>query len=168
MSVKTVEKWINEYEKQLSTTTWLEYECIDGDRYHVARLKCSVCTKFKNQLEGMRNYNAVFIDGSSNVKTSSFRDHAMTDMHKKRESNYSIQTTPIAKALHRLDSAALATMKRKFDIAYFIAKEGLPFTKMAPLCELEERHDVNLGTGYKKIKLVPSLSSSLLRWSSKT
>ena len=35
-------------------------------------------------------------------------------------------------------------MKRKFDIAYFVAKEGLPFTKMAPLCELEERHDVNL------------------------
>ena len=124
VSVKTVEKWITEYEKQLCTATWLEYECIDGDRYHVARLKCSVCTKFKNQLEGMRNYNVAFIDGSSNVKTSSFRDHATTDMHKKamalykkRESNYTIQTTPIAKALHRLDSTALVTMKRKFDIA---------------------------------------------------
>ena len=104
----------------------------------------------------MRNYNAVFVDGSSNLKTSSFRDHATTDMHKKamalhrkRESNYSIQTTPIAKALHRLDSAALATMKKKFDVAYFITKEGLPFTKMAPLCQLEERQDVDLGTGYK-------------------
>ena len=36
-----------------------------------------------------------------------------------------------------------------FDIAYFIAKEGLPFTKMAPLCQLKERHGINLGTGYK-------------------
>ena len=71
------------------------------------------------------------------------------DLHKKNEPNYSIQATPIARALHRIDSATLTTMKRKFDIAYFIAKEGLPFTKMAPLCQLEERHGVNLGTGYK-------------------
>ena len=56
-------------------------------------------------------------------------------------------------------------MKRKFDIAYFIAKEGLPFTKMTPLCQLEERHDVNLGTRYKP---VPSLLNSSLRLSSKT
>ena len=71
------------------------------------------------------------------------------DLHKKSESNYSIQATPIARVLHRIDSATPTTMKRKFDIAYFIAKEGLPFTKMAPLCHLEERHGVNLGTGYK-------------------
>ena len=156
VSVKTVEKWISENEKGLSTAMWLVFERTDGDRYHVARLKCSVCTRFKRQLEGMRNYNPAFIDGSTNVKTSSFKDHASTEMHKKAmnlhkksESNYSIQTTPIAKALYRIDSATLTTTKKKFDIAYFIAKEGLPFTKMAPLCQLEERHGVNLGTGYK-------------------
>ena len=32
----------------------------------------------------------------------------------------------------------------------FIARKGLPFTKMAPLCQLEERHGINLGAGYKK------------------
>ena len=30
-----------------------------------------------------------------------------------------------------------------------IAKEKLAFTKMKPLCELEERHGVDLGQGYK-------------------
>lgn len=30
-----------------------------------------------------------------------------------------------------------------------IAKEHLPFTKMKPLCELQERHGVALGQGYK-------------------
>ena len=97
VSVKTVEKWISENEKDLSTATWLVFERTDGDRYHVARLKCSVCTRFKRQLEGMRNYNPAFIDGSTNVKTSSFKDHASTemhkkamDLHKKSESNYSI------------------------------------------------------------------------------
>ena len=52
VSVKTVIKWVAENEKTLSTATWLAFECIDGDRYHVARLKCSVCTKFKSQLHG--------------------------------------------------------------------------------------------------------------------
>lgn len=46
-------------------------------------LKCSVCTKFKSQLESMRNYNPAFIDGSTNVKTSSLKDHATVEMHKK-------------------------------------------------------------------------------------
>ncbi len=30
-----------------------------------------------------------------------------------------------------------------------IAKEKLAFTKMKPICELEERHGVDLGVGYK-------------------
>ena len=30
-----------------------------------------------------------------------------------------------------------------------LAKEKLAFTKMASICELEERHGVNLGAGYK-------------------
>jgi hypothetical protein len=143
-------------EKDPSTATWLTFEHTDGNHYHVARLKCSVCTKFKSQLEGMRNYNPTFIDGSTNAKTSSFKDHTSTemhkkamDLHKKSDSNYNIQATPIIRALYHIDSATLATVKRKFDIAYFIPKEGLPFTNMDPLCQLEERHDVNLGTGYK-------------------
>ena len=46
----------------------------------------------------------------------------------------------------------METTKRKFDTAYLIAKENMAFTKMAPLCELQERHGVNLGTGYKNEK----------------
>lgn len=53
--VKTVEKWISENEKGLSTAMWLVFEHTDGDQYHGARLKCSVCMRFKSQLEGMRN-----------------------------------------------------------------------------------------------------------------
>ena len=56
---------------------------------------------------------------------------------------------PIAKALHTLDDAAASRTKRKFDIAYLIAKENMSFAKMAPLCHLEERHGVDLGHGYK-------------------
>ena len=40
-------------------------------------------------------------------------------------------------------------MRRKFDISFVMAKEGIAFEKFSPLCELESRHDVELGHAYK-------------------
>ena len=40
-------------------------------------------------------------------------------------------------------------LKRKFEIAYLICKEGLAFTKMSALCKLEEESGVDLGAGHK-------------------
>ena len=54
--------------------------------------------------------------------------------------------------MYKLDGAGMDATKRRFDIAYLIAKEHLAFAKMAPICELQERHVVNLGTGYKNEK----------------
>ena len=50
-------------------------------------------------------------------------------------------------------------LKRKFEIDYLICKEDLPFVKMAPICELEERHSVNLGSGYKNDQACASFVS---------
>ena len=46
----------------------------------------------------------------------------------------------------------MTATKRKFDIAYMIAKENIAFSKMAALCELQERHGVDLGSGCKNEK----------------
>ena len=56
---------------------------------------------------------------------------------------------PIAKALHNLYGDAELKVKQWFDIAYLLGKHNLAFTKMEPLCKLEERHGVDLGQGYK-------------------
>ena len=48
-----------------------------------------------------------------------------------------------------MDERTEAVTRRKFDIAYMMAKEGIAFNKMKSLYELEERHGVNLGDGYK-------------------
>ena len=48
-----------------------------------------------------------------------------------------------------MDESTEVMLKPKFDIAYFIAKERMAFTKMKPLCDLEERHGVDLGAQYK-------------------
>ena len=41
------------------------------------------------------------------------------------------------------------TLKKKFDLAYFMAKGGIAFNKMQALCKFEERNGVALGEGYK-------------------
>lgn len=91
---------------------------------HMARLKCSVCTKLRNHLE------PAFIDGSTTVKTSSFNDHIAIEkctrslwlfLTESRAINY-IKTASIVEA-HNLDTASPESIKKKFDIAYFITKE---------------------------------------------
>ena len=79
---KTVEKWIKENDRSLNTTVWLKFDSDSHD--HVDMYSCKVCSQFKDiKLLGMRNYHPAFVEGTSNVRASSFQDHAMTDMHKR-------------------------------------------------------------------------------------
>ena len=76
---KTVEEWVSQYDKQFNTAVWLKFNTVD--RTHVSTLRCSVCTQFQKQLESMRNFRPAFIDGTTNVRLSTVKDHAGTDMH---------------------------------------------------------------------------------------
>ena len=155
---KTVEKWIAESDKDLDTTLWLKYDVVAGDREHVSKIKCSVCGQFKERLVSMRNYNPAFVNGTANVRASSYKEHAITEMHKqamilfkKQHSTNVCDYAPIAKALllPSMDELTRARLKRKFEIAYLIAKEKMPFKKMKSLCDLEERHGVDVGGSYR-------------------
>ena len=154
VSVTTVDKWILEHDKTLNTATWLKYD--KADRFHVARLKCTVCQRFADKIRGSRNFNRAFIDGSANLRTSSFRDHAGSDMHeramlllRKEQSSDVCDYAPISRAFYTMDQQVQKTMIMKFDVAYWMAKEGIAFAKMKSLCQLQERHGVNLGDCYK-------------------
>ena len=107
----------------------------------------------------MKNFKPTFIDDSSNILISVVKDLAATDMHayamhllKKQQSSSVVDYVPIAKCFTKasMDQSTLAKTKKKFDISYMIAKEKLAFTKMKPICELEERHGVDLGVGYRR------------------
>ena len=64
----------------------------------------------------------------------------------RREQSTSITNySPIAQAFYRMDQTVEKQTKMKFDVAYMIAKEGITFTKMNSLCQLQERHGVTLG-----------------------
>ena len=122
----------------------------------MASLKCSVCIRFQEKIYSCRNFNSAFIEGSQNLRALSFKDHAVTDMHKramvlfhKSRSADVTDYAPIARALNTLDQETASRLKRKFEIAYLICKEGLAFAKMSVLCELEEKHGLDLGAGHK-------------------
>ena len=55
---------------------------------------------------------------------------------------------PIAQALSKLPEEEIEQLRRKFDIAYFLAKEKFSFRKYPRLCELEACHGVSIGSSY--------------------
>ena len=119
VSVKTVQNWITESDREMSTSAWLKYMYEKADRDYVATLKCSMCIQFNEKLRGMRNYNPAFVVGSKNLRASSYKDHAATDMHKramllskKQSSSDVTEYAPIANALHNLDGDAALKVKR--------------------------------------------------------
>ena len=54
---------------------------------------------------------------------------------------------PIIRALSKMDASAEERIVWKFDIAYTLVKEDMALAKMKVLCQLEERHGVQLGKG---------------------
>ena len=132
---RTVEDWISQCDREFDTSVWLKY--IAANRKHVAALRCSVCSQFRTQLESMRNFRPAFIDGTTNEQQSS------------NIGEYSA----IARSMSQvpMDASTTDRTKRKFEIAYMLAKEKLA---MASICELEERHGVIWGRGIKMTKRV--------------
>ena len=74
------------------------------------------------------------------MRTSSLRDHACNDQHthamsllnKQRAESLGLglaSYAPITKALNTLSEDERERLKVKFDIAYFVATEKLPYTK---------------------------------------
>ena len=57
--------------------------------------------------------------------------------------------SPIARSLLVMDDTTRERMRKKFDVSYVIAKEGMPFRKYPILHALGERHGVDLGFAYK-------------------
>ena len=154
----TFQRWKCELDKDHQTMTWLECEAKTNSagKRVVDILKCKVCTKFKNQIQSKRNYSDRWVEGAGSLRVSNIKDHAKADQHvtlfKREQAKASgvspMTNTPIANALHRLSDDEKAKLEKKFDIAYFIATENLPFTKYAGICALESKHGVDLGSAY--------------------
>ena len=155
----TYQKWKSELDRDCQTVSWLdcEWKVVAGKRI-VSKLRCSTCATFKVKIASRRNFSDPWIVGADSVRTSNIRDHARANQHthamnllKKEQAEASgsgsCSFAPIARALSHLPDEK-EQLRRKFDIAYFIALEKLSFRKYPRLCELEARHGVAIGTTY--------------------
>ena len=55
LKTQTLTKWINEDLAKTNAVVWLKHE---GDgKGHVSSMKCSICTKFKNQIQHNQDFS---------------------------------------------------------------------------------------------------------------
>ena len=125
----------------------------------VHKLKCKACTEFVDRIRGSRNFSDKWIVGADSVRLSNVRDHAQNNQHmrsmsllRKRSAESAgldvISTTPIGRCFNNLSDEERDKLRVKFDIAYFVACENLPFTKYSKICDLEAHHGVDVGRSY--------------------
>ena len=112
---KTIEKWITG-NNDINTSIWLKFEA-DG-LHHVLHLKCFICSQFKDKLVEMWNYRAAFVDGTTNERLSTVKDHAAARSRnaaaERKSGSHVMEYSLIAAALHRsmMDPTVLETSKK--------------------------------------------------------
>ena len=155
VSLPTFRKWQRELNKEYDSVVWLKYEQ-DGATGTVVAMFCEVCRNYKDKIQSLRNFSPVWIQGSTNLKTSSVIDHAKSDQHRTamehlRSERFKAQPSlaPIVQSLITMDARDVSKMCLKFELCYVLAKEGVAFVKYPVFHSLAERQGVDIGSTYK-------------------
>lgn len=120
---------------------------------------CDVCHKYKDRLQGMRNFSSTWLTGSTNQRESSVIDHAKSEQHKSAMSRLRAEefngmpltsSAPIVSLLTTMDAHEKAQVCRKFKICYVLARQGLALLKYPAFHALTERQGVDIGYSYRK------------------
>ena len=125
-------------------------------------LTCKICSQYVDKIKHMREFREAWVTGSQNYKVSNANDHADSASHKMAMKYYyhdvNVNVVPengqtsLDTAFAKGDEKVAEKTKRKFEIAYFIAKEELSFKKYEKIINLEEMHGVSMGEAYRNDK----------------
>ena len=170
LHVTTAEKWKTMQLAVYNAEDWLLF-LKDTDVNHVKAMKCNACTKYYTQISSVRGFSPQWSsdEGCTRLMLSSAIDHASSEPHKHAmvlvmkqkgmnvlERSQAMQGVldsqkqgNILSALATLNEQDLERTKKKFQIAYYIAKEELPIVKFSTMLDLEERLGVDVGTAYR-------------------
>ena len=70
----------------MDKSVWLRYDKVDRGtwlRETSTWPRCCISAEFNEKLRGMCNYKPAFVVGSKNLRASSYKDHAATNMYKR-------------------------------------------------------------------------------------
>ncbi len=144
VTIATFKKWQTQLEREHQTLSWLRCDPDTSSKELVGVLWCDACRKHERSITGMKNFSRAWLEGSTNHKTSNIVDHVNSDQHRAamvrtrteaaKATNQPITSySPIVRSLLRMDDQVMERMKKKFDICYVMAKEGLAFRKYPAL-----------------------------------
>ena len=163
VSLATFDKWKRQFNDDYHTSRWLQCDK-DTTDYTVTLLWCEVCRKYKDQIRTMRNFSSAWVNGSANQRNSNIVDHAKSEQHaaamarmrtetgeaaSEEKMVFVVENAALLASLSVMDDTEMEKMKRKFQICYMMAREGISFQKYVPLHNLQELHGVDLGPSYK-------------------
>ena len=69
--------------------------------------------------------------------------------HRTARARANSEPVTIARCSLSLEESERSRLRNKFDMCYWMAKEGIAFEKYPSLCELETKHEVDVGHAYK-------------------
>lgn len=163
VSLATFDKWKRQFNEHYHTSRWLQCDK-DTTDYTVTLLWCEVCRKYSEQIRTMRNFSSAWVNGSANQRNSNIVDHAKSEQHaaamarmraeagepaEEEKVVFVVENAAFMASFPVMNDGEMERMKRKFQICYMMAKEGLPFIKYTPLHNLQELQGVDLGPTHK-------------------
>lgn len=163
VSLATFDKWKRQYDDEYHTLRWLQCDK-DATDYTVTLLWCEVCRKYSDQIRTKRNYSPAWVNGTPNHRNSNIVDHAKSEQHATAMARLRADTGELAEeekvvfvvenaamlaSFPILDGKEMEKVKRKVQICYVMAREGLQFQKYTALHNLQELHGVDLGPLYR-------------------
>lgn len=168
VSRQTAEKWKSELAKYY-VHEWLTYT-VDKSS-NATDLKCKYCITYEKDIKDIDGFNNQYIIGSKNYRKSSVLSHGRDskaharayELHLKNKNE---STDAIAKkltimkhgghgsgdittAVGKMTLKDLEQTKRKFQAAYFVAKEEMSLKKYESLLNYETLHGVSFGESYR-------------------
>ena len=161
VTVATCEKWQREFDRDYQTLLWLRYDVDTANRSLVDTLWCEVCRTYQARIRYKRNFSAVWaLTGSTNHKSSNIADHGKSEQHiacmaymrtdNTKARNEPVESyAPIARSLQHMEDSEKEKMKRKFEICYVLAREGVAFAKYPTFHALAESQGVDIGSSYR-------------------
>jgi len=114
---------------------------IEGGVKLVTKLKCRVCTKYRDKIVGWKNFSDKWISGVDSVRTTNVLDHAKSDQHvhamnllrreQAQAQGASVTTyAPIAQSLNSLPEDERRKLRAKFDIALFCGNRAASLSEV--------------------------------------
>ena len=147
--VSTFQKWQrnldHEHQKMM---TWLNCNTEkQGVKKVVAKAEMQSLHWVCGQIRGRKNFSDNWFVGAHSVQISNTHDdarndqcaHAMKLLEKVCSKSAGLgpsSSTPIAQAFNKLGYDEREKLQVKFDKAYFVATENVPYTKHPKICEL--------------------------------